>query len=252
MKSKFLFFIFSIHFFSYILYSGSSGEQFSYETQFLVNKPTASSISFKSEIFSLNFSGNSNFVLNGEYSPFENFSVGLAFGGNNFFGKDKVIFQSYPGILLKYRFINENKYIPAIAIGFNSQGYGNFNEKLKEFEINSPGFYLVLSKSFKWKYGYVAWHLGANYSFEPASNLRKINPYLGFEHTLGKRSSLNFEYDFQSPYNPNFVLSKSIYNISLRYSIDMNTTLELKFVDLFHTNSDLQRLLKVEFIGYFF
>jgi hypothetical protein len=245
----FLFFFITLN---HSLFAGSAGEQYSYETQFIVNKPTASLIPYKTEIFGLNFSDNTNFLLSVEYSPINNFSAGLAFGGNNFFGKNQIKFQAYPGIILKYRFVNENKYIPAIAVGFNSQGNGNYLEKLKEFEINSPGFFIAISKSFKWKYGYLAWHLGTNYSLEPASNLRKINPYIGFEHTLGKKSSLNFELDFQSPYNPNLNVNKCLSNLSLRYSIDINTTLEFKLVDLFHSNSDLYRLLKIEFTGSFF
>ena len=234
------------------VWSGSAGTSYLYETQYIVNKPTAGLIPIKSQIFSLNFGGSASFWLNCEYSPINNLALGLAFGGTNLFGSENIKFQPYPGILAKYRFVNENKYVPAIAVGFNSQGLGVYNSKANEFEINSPGLFLAFSKSFKWKYGYLGLHLGTNYSFEPVASKRKINPYLGFEQSLGSRSSLDLEYDLQTPYNPNFVFNKGLLNVDLRYSIDNSTTLELKFIDIFNTNTQIYKLLKVEFIGYYF
>lgn len=231
--------------------AGSAGVNYTYETQNIVNMPSAGIIPESSQLFSLNFSGNSGLMLTAEYAPLKNLSLGISFGGNGILGNETIKFQKYPGIFAKYRFLNERKYLPAAAIGFNSQGQGNYIESQEKYQIASPGIYLVLSKAFKWEYGFFALHLGTNYSLEPKSSERKINSFFGFEHSISQRASINFEYDFNTPVNNGFSM-QGMSNLGLRYSIEKNSTLELKLYDIFGTQTDMIRLIKIEFVGYLF
>lgn len=234
------------------LISGSAGLNYTYDTQTIVSMPTAGLIPYNGQLLSLNFHSNTGMMFTIEYSPVTNASVGLSFGGNGIFGNETLKFQKYPGIEAKYRFINEKKYFPAIVVGFNSQGYGTYSDATEEFQVNSPGFFLAMSKSFKWDYGIYSIHLGSNYSLEQKSGNRKMNAYFGFEHTLGRQSSVNFEYDFNAPHNSGFNLMKGRTNLGIRYSIEKVTTLELKLIDIFGTQSEMLRFLKIEFVGFLF
>jgi hypothetical protein len=232
--------------------AGSAGTNYTYETQNIVNMPTAGIIQKNSQLFSLNFAGKSSLMLSAEFAPFSNASLGISFGGTGILGNETIKFQKYPGIFAKYRLLNEKKYLPAIAIGFNSQGQGNYIEAIDGYHILSPGFYLAFSKAFKWEYGFYAMHLGTNYSLEPKSEDKSVNVYFGFEHTFSERASFNFEYDFNTPRNNGFFISKGMTNIGIRYSIEKNSTLELKLADIFGTRGEMIRLLKIEFVGFLF
>lgn len=234
------------------LTAGSAGTNYTYETQYLVNMPTAGLIPKSSQLFSMNFSGKSGMMVAAEYSPINNASLGISFGGIGILGNETIKFQEYPGILAKYRFLNESKYFPAIALGFNSQGFGIYDDVAGEYQINSPGFYLAFSKSFKWDYGFYAIHMGTNYSLEPKSSNRRVNAYFGFEHTIANRASVNFEYNFNSPKNSGYNLMEGMSSLGLRYSIEKISTIELKLVDLFGTRGEMQRFLKIEFVGFLF
>ena len=55
--------------------------------------------------------------------------------------------------------------MPAVAFGFDSQGYGFYDASAERYQIKSKGFYTVLSKSF-WLLGPLGVHGGAHYSLE--------------------------------------------------------------------------------------
>ncbi|HPD32965.1 MAG TPA: hypothetical protein P5545_01665 [Bacteroidota bacterium] len=229
-----------------IAIAGSAGRNYSLETMNIVNMPTAGSIPLKSQFFELYFSQNSCLNIKLLDAPFRNFYFGLSEGATNFFGNGNITFQKYPGLIANYRILNEGKYYPAIGIGINTQGKGNYNESKDEFDFISPGVYLAVSKSFLWSLGYFGLHIGTNYSFEPASSNRRFNLYFGIEQSLTDKTSINLEYDVNTPENPDFVFNKALLNLALRYSIDNNITIDLNFLDLFKTKNAVMRYLKIE------
>jgi hypothetical protein len=79
-----------------------------------------------------------------------------------------------------------------------------------------------------------------------------VNVYFGCKQSLGNRASIDFEYDLNSPRNPDYKLAKGMTNIGLRYSVERNSTLNLKLSDIFGTQSQMNRTLKIEFVGYLF
>lgn len=226
--------------------AGSAGSNYSLETMNIVNMPTASSIPIKSQFFELYFSQNSCLSLKLLDAPFKNFYFGLSESATNFFGDGNITFQKYPGVIANYRILNEGKYYPAIGIGINTQGKGNYNEAKDQFDFISPGAYLALSKSFLWSFGYFGLHLGTNYSFEPVSSNRRVNFYFGVEQSLTDNASINIEYDFNTPENPDIIFNKALLNLAFRYSIDNNITIDLSFLDLFNTKSSVMRYLRIE------
>lgn len=252
MIRKFTIFIFFLST-SYLVFSkGSAGERAIYETRYIVEMPTAGvipkgSFSFVGEVFN-----NGGLLGDFSVSPFENFNMGLSFSGIKLIGDDSPKFQNLPGISIRFRIINETTYLPAILIGVNTQGRGEWLSDLKRFETHSPGVFISSSKSFNWKLGYIAFHFGIGYSFE---DVKLPNFWLGIEQSLGSIFSLDIEYNANLDEDTGIVMnSKGKLNASLRSSILKGLTLELQIKDLLE-NSKLRkgflRVISIEFIQSF-
>jgi hypothetical protein len=56
--------------------------------------------------------------------------------------------------------------VPAIAIGFDSQGHGEYHSTVDRYDRKSLGLYAVASKNFTFFAGDISLHGGGNYSFE--------------------------------------------------------------------------------------
>jgi hypothetical protein len=234
---------------------GTAGSNAAYETQFIVDMPTAGIIpksTFRATTIMAS-PGNMNIFF--EASPFENFALGLSFGGNNIIGSGDVDWQKLPGIFIKYRIVDETLSVPAVALGVITQGRGRYYSEFDRSHVYSPGIFAVASKSFTWWLGNVALHGGLCYSFEPKPELRNINFYLGFEQTLGKSVSINLELNPTMEDGAEQVLDKKgMLNMGLKLSLVEGLTLELQGRDLFsHTkeSNGFSRAICIEFISSF-
>jgi hypothetical protein len=54
--------------------------------------------------------------------------LGVSYGGAKIISDQKVDWFPQPGVSVKYRLIEETFALPALAVGFNSQGYGAYVE----------------------------------------------------------------------------------------------------------------------------
>lgn len=126
---------------------------------------------------------------------------GIEYGGENILGVSQPIGNPYPGVFVKYRIFDESPQMPAIAIGFDSRGYGAFIEKdstgfeVNRYEIKSKGFYSVASRNFDFL-GNFGIHFGVNYSTERDDNDENINFFVGIDKSINPQISLLIEYDF--------------------------------------------------------
>ncbi|MFN3780762.1 MAG: hypothetical protein ACK4SO_01145, partial [Candidatus Kapaibacteriota bacterium] len=147
--------------------------------------------------------------------------------------ESKIQFQKYPGIFLKYRFIDENPSLPAFALGISTQGFGPYYENDNRFETFSPGVFLVASKALKNYFGIFDLHLGFNFSFEPKPRDRTINFYLGFCQTALNVLRLNLEYNANLDEKTNTVLkNKGMLNFSLDFLLTYNIKFGINLKDL--------------------
>jgi len=197
-----------------------------------------------------------NTMLEIAYSPMVNFEFGLAYSSRNFVGTGDMDFQTLPGVRLKYRFIDETNTMPAIAIGFESQGFGFFAKGNNRFEQLSPGLFFVASRNFSVPIGMLSLHLGANYNFEESrATSRGYNLYIGMEQTLGSRLSLNAEFNGNlNDNNSNFTNKRLILNTSLKYAVTSKVNLELKLEDLLGSyirTQSWRRGVALEYASYF-
>ena len=119
-------------------------------------------------------------------------TAGLSYGGLNIIGEGDLDWNPRVEFQARLRIIDEGFLMPALAVGFDSQGYGFYDKSLERYEIKSKGVYAVLSKSF-WLFGPLGLHGGANYSLEEKDD--DISFFAGVDKDLFAGLVVLAEYD---------------------------------------------------------
>ncbi|MCH9032382.1 MAG: hypothetical protein IIB00_09015, partial [candidate division Zixibacteria bacterium] len=97
-------------------------------------------------------------------------TVGFSYGAESVFAAETPNYNPGVEFEIKWRLTDETSSLPALAIGFSSQGKGDFIDEFDRYTFKAHGFYGVFSKAIP-IIGYAwTWHGGANYSAERESN----------------------------------------------------------------------------------
>jgi len=162
---------------------------------------------------------------------------GVSYGGQNVIGQGKVKWNEAPGVHIRYRLSFETEQIPAICIGFNSQGYGTFYPDLKRYQIKSKGFYVTMSKNIGILRG-LGLHGGINYSDENRGGEKDINFFCGANLNIDRELSVLWEYDFGINDNDNKSLGsgKGYMNAAVRWYFSEQLVFELSIKNLLRNN----------------
>lgn len=131
------------------------------------------------------------------------FMVGISFGGTDVISNRKPDWYPTLEFSLRFRVVDELPYLPAMSVGFSSQGYGLYNARQDRYAFKSRGFYAVASRSFYFYRWTAGWHGGINYatSDEEVEHQGEdladtdLNLFLGFDATFNYNLALLLEYD---------------------------------------------------------
>ncbi|MCX7908832.1 MAG: YjbH domain-containing protein [Ignavibacteria bacterium] len=167
------------------------------------------------------------------FTPFSNFILGVSYGGTNLIGSSNATFQNLPGLLVKFRVVEEKINFPAFAVGISTQGFGPYYLQYHRFETLSPGIFFVGSKAFKNFLGICDLHLGLNYSLELKPKQRAINFYAGVGQKISNFLRFSFEYNSNlDEKSSELMRSKGLLNTSLYVYLSPNVQIGLIFKDL--------------------
>ncbi|HBC47752.1 MAG TPA: hypothetical protein DEO84_03130 [candidate division Zixibacteria bacterium] len=162
------------------------------------------------------------------------FSVGLAYGASRVLSDTTPNWGPRLEFQLRYRLLEEGHGFPGIAVGFNSQGYGPYDDSLKRYQIKSQGFYVAFSTNFQIYSNNAGLHFGANYSLE---NDRDSDPsiFVGFNADLGNDMLFLSEYDFALNDNTRYSVygkGRGFFNMGLTWYLTDGLSLELDLKNL--------------------
>jgi len=209
----FLFLIFTLNVFA----QGTAGDRATYEYRYIIDMPTAGIIEKGIVAVTTNFLPDGVLIQWIEAGVFENVSIGISYGGSNFIGSGNVDWYKWPGVAFRARILNETVYVPAITLGFDSQGKGEYFRDDERYAIKAPGFFAAVSKNFE-LLGYFSLHAVTNYSLE-GNDDNYVDLRVGFEKTIGSSFSLVGEYDFAfNDNNSGFGIGRGYLNAGLRWS----------------------------------
>lgn len=125
----------------------------------------------------------------------DRFMFGISYGGTNIIGVGSINWNPQIGTNVRYRLFEEDWTVPAILIGFDSQGNGAYVDSTKRYLEKSRGLFAVASKNFNFL-GTLGLHGGVNYSFERKDGDKDLNIFVGLDKTINPELALVAEYDF--------------------------------------------------------
>jgi hypothetical protein len=124
---------------------------------------------------------------------FPRFMFGVSYGGEKIVGNERPQWHPNVEFSAKFRIIDEGPNMPAIALGYDSQGHGIYNKISERYDIKSKGFYAVASRNYLFM-GNLGFHAGINYSMENKDD-KDIDFFIGFDKTIGNTITLAVDYD---------------------------------------------------------
>lgn len=123
------------------------------------------------------------------FGVMERLNLGASMSVDRFIGSDPGVKMRKPEIQVKYRFFDGGYYIPALALGYDGQGY-YYNPAAKKYLEKGHGLYVVGSKEIGLPG--LALHGGLNV---PDFDSNYLFSFLGLNYTLEQRVAFMLEYD---------------------------------------------------------
>jgi len=203
----------------------------------LVSVPTAGTLARGSFSMNMHIQKNGGFSSGLKVGLTDRFQFGLSFGASNLIGDDSLRWYPHPEVNLKYRLIDETTSMPGIALGLNTQGYGDYNSVLERYEIKAYGLYASGSKNWTTPLGNLGLHAGINQNFiEVKDNDQSL--FMGVDLEFNPELSLLVEYN--AALNENDLKAK---DISINRGGYLNAAIRWTFVEHLHIEMDFNNLL---------
>lgn len=188
---------------------------------------------------------------------------GFSFGGTNLLGTGAPDWNPRVEFIFRNLIIRESYVGPAIALGYDSQGYGFWDSANDRYQVKSRGFYAVASKHFLFL-GDLGLHGGVNYSLERDDDDEEVNLFFGLEKSIQSSLDLLLEYDTALNDNADnglFGEGKGYLNAALLWRVTDALALEADFRNLLENGENFDdfewnpgewsRELKIVYTDYF-
>ncbi len=231
---------------------GSAGTDGKLEPRFIVDMPTAGMQPKSSLALDLDLYGEGGVLAGFSVGVFDRLAVGISYGGSHLLGLGTPVMNETPGFSLKLRLLEEGLGVPALVLGFDSQGREEYLKDLSRYRVKSPGFYAALSRNYL-MLGYLSLHAGVNYSLENADGDRDVNVYVGAEKTVGPFLSVVAEYNPAINDSDREATGKGrgYLNLAVRAALGSGLTLGLNFKDILKNSgqtASADRTMHLEFV----
>ena len=237
-----------------LLFSVNTYAQRSFQDQMLIDLPTAGTLERGSFSIGLRMFRNGGLLSAIAVGITPRVMLGLSFGGENIIGAGDVSWNKNPGILAGIRVVDENFAVPAITLGFNSQGYGPYFDGVDRYENKSRGLYAVASKNYAVFYN-LGLHGGLNRSFEDNDNDEDLNFFFGADLSFNREFRFMLEYDLARNDNENdsqFGSGEGYLNAGVQWSFSDRLFLQFNLKNLSRNGSDdVTREFKIGYVEYF-
>jgi len=233
---------------------GSAGSDAKVQPRYLVDIPTAGLLDRGGFGFDANFFQAGGVLIGLTAGVIDRLNFGISYGGTYIIGADEPKWNKLPGVNIKYRVFDESDLIPAIAIGFDSQGKEMYIDSLDRYTIKSPGFFVAGSKNYA-ILGYLSFHGGLNYSLERGDGDSDLNFFIGVEKTIGEDISIMLEHNFGFNDSNREALGKGrgYLNFGARWSLGSGFTFGVDLKDIIKNQQDISignRAIRLEYVKY--
>lgn len=185
-------------------------------------------------------SGGAQLALN--IGVFSRFMFGIAYGAQNLVSDDSPKWNPRVEFFTKYKIFDENWYMPAIAVGYDRQGYGPYHDSLDRYLIKSKGFFAVATKTYSLSGLAAGFHGGVNYNPFEGEKDGDQSPsfFVGQDTRISNYVAFLAEYDFAFDDDKNqqlFGRGWGYFNLGVRWLFSENLWLEADFRDMFRNRT---------------
>ncbi|MBW7886872.1 MAG: hypothetical protein H3C35_00750 [Bacteroidetes bacterium] len=230
----------------------AAGDAANIEPRYVIDIPTAGILKRGAVSLDANFFQDGGLMFGLTAGALEKLTFGISYGGTGIIGKNSAVMQKLPGVMIKYRIVDESTVMPAIALGFDSQGKETYLDSLERFTIKSRGIFIAGSKNYS-ILGFLSFHGGVNWSMEKADGDKDMDVFVGMEKSIGSDISFLAEYDFAFNDNNNRALGtgNGYLNAGIRWAIAPGLTLGFDFKNIVKNSMNAvtfaNRTIKVEY-----
>lgn len=211
-----------------------------YELNTLIDSPTAGLMQKGEAEIAAKLYKNNGLNLGTKIGLFPRFMLGVNYGAEQIVGNRNPNWHERVEFNCKLRFLDESAKLPAAAIGYDSQGHGNYDKENRRYDIKSKGAFLVASKNYFFL-GNIGFHLGANYSLERKDNDEGLNLFAGFDKSIGDMFVLIAEYDTAWNDDKNdLVEGIGFLNAALDIHFTESLVLKVSFYDILQNRIDTE------------
>jgi hypothetical protein len=229
-----------------------AGDESNIEPRSVIDIPTAGLLKRGAFAMDVDFFQEGGVTLGISAGALDRLSFGLSYGGSRILGNQEAHMQKLPGVNIKYRIIDESPLLPAVAVGFDSQGKETYIDSTERFMIKSRGLFATASKNYRFL-GNLSFHGGINRSMETKDGDKDLDVFVGAEKSIGPEMSFLFEYDFGfNDSAPSSVgKGRGYMNAGLRWSFGTGFTLGFDLKNLVRNQDQVtigNRVIKIEYV----
>lgn len=231
----------------------SAGDKANIDPLYLIDIPVAGILPATSgSIESLLYPGG-GVLISAVYGIKTNLNLGFSYGGTGIIGSGEITWDNMPGILVRYRLLEENQKNPAIVVGFDSQGRDGFITSEKRYVVKSPGFFVTAGKNYE-LLGLICFNGGVSYTLERYDKNSSPNVFVGIEKTVGPIISFLGEYNFafDNQKIENYFWSGYL-NLGLRFSTNIGLNADIQFKNLLSSAfyyPKMVRTVRIQYVRY--
>lgn len=202
---------------------------------------------------------------------------GVSYGGLDIIGNaQKITWNPMPGVHFIYRVAEESMKLPAIVIGFDSQGYGPYypksssiappdtasecpqvipppyHEKMFDrYQFKSRGFYCVVSKGYA-TFVSAGLHIGVSYSLDKGEG-EKAAPTIFMSSDIHVARDLAFLLEYDFALNDAKIYPRGILNFGARWAFGKNMFFDFDLQNILGMaeggETDFRRIIKLTYYG---
>jgi hypothetical protein len=217
---------------------------------YLIDQPTPFSLIHSEYYIDARFQNEGGILVHVGFGLFDRLTLGASYGGNGFLGASKPTFFPRVGFQARVSITSEEEgFLPDLAIGYDDQGFGDYDNTEKQYQVRGKGFYLVIGKTVDVSNTYFV--VGPNY-WLGSDRQKGLSGFLAARQTLSEHWELILEYDLnirdKSDKNHGFL------NLGINWTFTDNLTFTFMLKDLFENkplvngrDAGMNRALNVSF-----
>jgi len=180
----------------------------------VIDIPTADVVDHYGYFVSFRFGSEGALQNKTSFGVFPRFNIGFGLDGERVLGTRDARMNK-PTINIKFRLFHGKGVLPAIAMGFDDQGYV-YNKTLNEYEQREKGFYLVSTSEIIYP-GFLL-HLGGNiFDFDDGDSTRG---FFGISYIYERTVGFLFEWDHATDYDERRINFGLKYYVTPLFTVD--------------------------------